>query len=258
MKHGLLPSLAFTFVLLLSCRTQTESLNKTWFFAYYSGSGGSASPNPSLTPENFIDLQKNGSYTSYLSGFDYGTWKKDEKGIQLVNHKADKKFLKIIFFKEGELVLDLSEILNNKSHHVFTGIPNNKIKEANNPFSKQNNQWRIRPSVPENSEQINKRLVNHFRYWEKYFQWAVDNNLNTVGVGSVNSPIKIYGNGFALIPYNELPEAWKNNFFDEGDCITAWQKLKTMMDTKNVVWPKTDNRFKFFIAGFQQLQGMVE
>jgi len=55
-----------------------------------------------------------------------------------------------------------------------------------------------------------------------------------------------------------IPDEWKGNFYDDCDCQKAWDKIENMMDTKNVAWPKTDNRFKFFIAGFQQLQGMVE
>jgi hypothetical protein len=249
---------ALTSFFVISCRSNIQSLNKTWFFAFYTSSGENVLPNPPLNPENFIDLQKDGNYTSYISGFDYGTWKKEVNGIQLVNQKGDKKFLKVISLEDGEMTLHLSAILKDGPHHVFTGIPNTNINEANNPFSKQNNRWRIRPSAPETSEQIKDRLVNHFRFWEKYFEWAVANDLKTLGIGSMNSPLKIYGNGIALIPYNELPDVWKRNFFDEGDSQIAWDKLKKMMDTKNVAWPKTDNRFKFFISGFQQLQGMVE
>lgn len=259
MRYALLFLLAaLTSFIVISCQSKTQSLNKTWFFAYYGSSGESVPKNQPLTPENFIDLQKDGNYTSYISGFDYGTWKKEENGIQLVNQKGDKKFLKIISFKDGELTLDMSAILKNRRHHVFTGISSTNIQEANNPFSKQNNQWRITPSAPETSEQIKDRLVNHFRFWEKYFEWALASELKTLPVRGMNSPIKIYGNGFALIPYNELPEEWKKNFYDEGDCQKASDKLEKMMDTKNVAWPKTDNRFKFFIAGFQQLQGMVD
>jgi len=248
----------FTLILLTSCHSANQSLNKTWFFAYYAPSGETVLRNSPLTPENFIDLRKDGNYTSYLSGFDFGTWKREQSAIQVINHKGDKKVFKIISLKDEEMTLNSSTFFENGPDPVFTGISNASVKESDNPFSRQNNQWRIPPSRPETSEQIKNRLVNHFRFWEKYFEWAVNNDLKTVGVGSTNSPIKIYGNGFALIPYNELSNEWKKNFFDEGDCIIAWDKLKTMMNTKKVVWPKTDNRFKFFIAGFQQLQGMVE
>jgi len=259
MKQPLLFLLTALIILIFTgCSNKTQSLHKTWFFAYYGSSGENAPSNPQLTPENFIDFQRDGNYTSYIAGFDYGTWKNEDNEIQLVNQKGDKKVIRIVSMKDGELVLDLSAILNNRTPHIFTGISNTKTKDADNPFSKQNNQWRIASPAPEADEQIKNRLINHFRFWEKYFEWAVANDLKTLPVRGMNSPIKIYGNGFALIPYNELPNEWKKNFFDEGDCKKAWDKLKKMMDTKNVAWPKTDNRFKFFIAGFQQLQGMVE
>ena len=251
-------TVVFASFILISCLSKNQSLHKTWFFAYYGNSGQSLPQSQPLTPENFLNLQKDGKYTSYLSGFDYGTWKNEGNEIHLVNEKGEKKFLRIILLKDGELTLDLSSIFRNSPIQVFTGIPNTNTKEADDPFSKQNNQWRIRASAPETSEQIKARLVNHFRFWEKYFEWAIANNLKSLGVRGMNSPIKIYGNGFALIPYNELPDEWNKIFFDEADCRKAYDKLETMMNTKDVTWPKTDNRFKSFISGFQQLQGMVE
>jgi len=258
-KHvSIFLTVALASSIFISCLSKNQSLHKTWFFAYYGSSSETVPQREPLTPENFIDLQKDGNYTSYVSGFDYGTWKNEENEIQLINQKGDKKVLRIISFKNGELTLDLSGILNNRTPHIFTGVSNSTTKEADNPYSKENNKWRITPSAPETSEQIKDRLVNYFRFWEKYFEWALANELKSLGVRGKNSPLKIYGNGFALIPYNELSDEWKKNFYDEADCKKAWDKLNTMMDTKNVVWPKTDNRFKFFIAGFQQLQGMVE
>ncbi len=241
-----------------SCGLKTQSLNKTWFFAYYGSSSETVPQKAQMTPENFINLDKDGNYTSYVSGFDYGTWKNEENEIQLINQKGDKKVLRIISLKNGELTLDLSGILNNRTPHIFTGVSNSNTKETDNPYSKQNNKWRITPTAPETSEQLKDRLVNHFRFWEKYFEWAIANDLKSLGVRGKNSPLKIYGNGFALIPFDELSDEWKRNFYDEADCKKAWDKLNTMMDTKNVVWPKTDSKYKFFISGFQQLQGMVE
>ena len=248
---------ALTFVL-ASCQSKKQSLYKTWFYAYNNTSEKGIQGGQELTPENFIDLQRDGIYASYLSEFEYGNWNVEGRLIQLQNHKGDKKTIKIISGTGGELTLDLTPGSQNGNSYVFTGISNKKTEGENNPFSKENNKWRIRSPGPETSEEIKARLINHFKYWESYFEWAVANDLETLDVSSKNSPLELYGNGFKLIPYEELSEVWKSNFFNEEDCREAWNKLKTMMDTRNISWPKTENRFLLFISAFQQLQGMVD
>jgi hypothetical protein len=248
----------FISIFINSCGLKQQSLNKTWFFAYNATSVESIREDQALTPENFIDLQEDGSFTSYIGGFEYGKWEKDGNRIQLKNQKGDNKVVKVISLKDGELTLDLAPEFENRHYQVFTGVSNENTKREHNPFSIENNKWRVRSSTSETSEQIKDRLVNHFRFWEKYFEWAVANDLETLDIRSTNSALKLYSNGFVLIPYDELSDRWRSNFFDDADCQQAWNKLKKMIDTKNVVWPKTENRFKFFISGFQQLQRIIE
>src|SRR4030095_8121125 len=113
MRYGVLLLAALTSFIFISCFSTNQFLHKTWFFAYYGSSRENVPEKSPLTPENFIDLQKDGSYTSYISGFDYGTWKNEGNDIQLVNQKGDKKVIRIISSKERELTLDLSAFLKN-------------------------------------------------------------------------------------------------------------------------------------------------
>ncbi|HTL10142.1 MAG TPA: hypothetical protein VL307_17830, partial [Chitinophagaceae bacterium] len=94
----------------------------------------------------------------------------------------------------------------------------------------------------------------HFKFWERYFTWALNDRIDYIDVRSTPTPIKIYGNGFALKPFEELPAAWKNYFYDEEDCRAANEKIKYIFDNNLLAWPHTDNRYKLFIAAFQQLQ----
>jgi len=86
-------------------------------------------------------------------------------------------------------------------------------------------------SKKENREEIKHRLLNHCMFWERYFSWALENNLSSIDVRSTPSLIKIYGNGFALKPANELPAVWKSYFFDEEDCAEANGIIEEIFET---------------------------
>jgi len=124
---------------------------------------------------------------------------------------------------------------------------------ADNPFSAENNQWRIPAVKKENDQDLRRRLKNHFRFHEAYFKWALDAKLQSIDVRSTPSLIKIYGNGFALKNFEELPASWRSYFYDEGDCQKANNMIKDIFEKRDIAWALTDNRYKMFISAFQQL-----
>jgi hypothetical protein len=117
-----------------------------------------------------------------------------------------------------------------------------------------NNQWRIPATAKESDQEIRKRLFNHCQFWESYFTWALKNDISTVDVRSTPTLIKIYGNGFTLKPFAELPPIWKSYFFDAQDCEKANDMITDIFQKKNIAWAHTDNKYKMFISAFQQLK----
>ncbi len=128
----------------------------------------------------------------------------------------------------------------------FESQPLPAATSGEDPFSGHNNQWRIPAAHKENDEEIKKRLYNHCQFWEAYFTWALKNELATIDVRSTPTAIKIYGNGFGLKPFEELPARWKSCFFDEEDCRKAGEMIQDIFQHKNIAWAHTDNKHKFF------------
>jgi len=79
--------------------------------------------------------------------------------------------------------------------------------ETEDPFSGYNNKWRQPATHKESDGEIRARLYNHCQFWETYFTWALKNELQTVDVRSTPTAIKIYGNGFTLKLFEDLPSA---------------------------------------------------
>jgi hypothetical protein len=238
-----------------------DSLNKVWFYTYdgtkSDADGDPADNDPELTPVHFMNLQANGQYTAYLQGFEYGTWDLDDKFIVL--RGTGKKVQRILLEKieKNEITVDLRPLNKHKSSYHFEGSDNN-YEEADNPFSKANNQWRIKATHKESDQEITARLKNHFRYWEKYFDWGIKADKKSLDVRSLPGPLKMYGNGFELVPLEDWAPEWKSLFYNMEDCRIAWNKLHYFFTYERIAWAKTDHKFKMFVSAFQQMQRKIE
>jgi hypothetical protein len=222
------------------------SINKVWFYTH--SNAPVSQRDTLLTPASFLVLNDDGSYTRDFGAFEYGKWTRDEMQLILTNQKG--KSVQVPFTRakpdEMQLTTGRSEVVNFEGRQLPA--------EANNPFSKENNLWRIPATKKETDNEIRQRLLNHCQFWEAYFTWALKSELTSIDVRSTPTLIKIYGNGFALKPFEDLPGTWKGYFYDEEDCRKATRQITNVFDRHNIAWPKSNNKFKVFIGAFQQLQ----
>ena len=220
-------------------------------YSYNAGAGSSAKE--AIAATSFINLQTNGTYSRDFGTFDYGHWQLMDSVLILTN--VDKRQAKYIIKRSANKELQMR--INANTTIVFEKLRGKFEDEATNPFSIKNNRWRIPTAAKENEQQLKARLANHCRFYEMYFKWALDNKVQTLDVRSTPSPIKIYGNGFELKSFDQLPEQWKTYFYNEEDCVAANDILKNVFKENNIVWGNTDNRYKMFLSAFQQLQGFL-
>jgi hypothetical protein len=238
----------------LSCSPKKDELGQLWFYTHTSpGSDDDEQPG-NITPASFLDLQPDGKYTRDFGEFDHGDWEKKDSILILKNAKG-KIFafpIRDLYRNELQLVSGRATVLN------FEGQQRDFSSKDQNPFSMPNNKWRIPATQKETEIEIKQRLKNHFRFNELYFQWALDNEFQSIDVRSTPSLLTIYGNGFALKDTAELPAAWRSYFYDEEDCNRANEITKEIFDKNDISWVRTDNKFKMFVSAFQQLQQQVK
>jgi len=245
MRCSLLYFLAISCWLLSGCSAPASPAGKVWFFTHSTGE-----TTDSLTPANFIDLEKDGSFSADLGEFDHGKWVYNNGQLLMISHRQKKWTVPVAYLTDKELQAGPAKGPFNN----FEAQAVSFTSSSENPFSAENNRWREKASGKESADAIKNRLLNHFKFWERYFTWALTYRVDYIDVRSTPTPIKIYGNGFALKPFEQLPKEWKNYFYDEADCRAANEKIKYMFDNNLVAWPHTDNKFKMFIGAFQQLQ----
>jgi len=238
--------IVFFIILGLACRQPVPS-GKLWFYTHSTGNKEQA--DTSLNPASFIELKKDGSFTSDFGQFDYGTWVYSDNQLLLTGYRNNRWMMPVNYITSQEMQVGPPK----GPFDNFESQPAITSPASENPFSKENNRWRIKAASKESPAQLKARLVNHCRFWELYFTWALSNSIQYIDVRSTPTPIKIYGNGFSLKPFAALPGTWKNYFYDEEDCKTANDQIKQVFDNNGIAWPHTENKYKMFIAAFQQL-----
>ncbi|HYE53482.1 MAG TPA: hypothetical protein VD996_01515 [Chitinophagaceae bacterium] len=242
----------FVIAALSKCGTDQDKLSKVWF--YERTSGAAASSDTLLTPANFLSLRPDGSYTRDFGKFEYGTWKFEEGRLSLTNQRNRTVHLKITFNTPNKIAIDLG---NGKMADFYGPGPLDPTTPEQDPFSKQNNLWRIPATQKETDEQLRQRLLNHCKFWEIYFDWGTKNDLRALDVRNIPTCVKIYGNGFGLKKWDDLPAAWKSYFYDEEDCRKVDALIKHIFRHNDIDWPKSENKFVIFHGAFQQVQKLV-
>ena len=249
--------LPFILVVLLVAQTNClfqqnkKRFDGLWFFTHSAGTNLNDSAD--VTPASFLYLAPDHTYTRDFKKFEYGQWKRNDSLLLLTNERQITTSFPVRLVSGNELELTSSEgdILNFEQH------PAKFSSASDNPFSLANNRWRITATKKETEQELKNRLKNHFGFYEAYFKWALDAKLSSIDVRSTPSPIKIYGNGFALKNFDELPAVWRSYFYDEEDCQKANDIIKDIFDKGDIAWAQTDNRYKMFISAFQQLEQKI-
>jgi hypothetical protein len=240
--------LLFLLMAICGCHFHESLPSPLWFYAY---SGGASSRWDSLlTTSSFVELRPDGTYTQDFGHFEFGNWSYKNDQLYLSDQKHTTYIYRVRSLNRKEMLLVFGK---DKIGH-FRGNPQLSGRDSKDPFSLMNNQWRIPAVHKESIPEIRKRLLCHLEFWETLFTWAVDNNIETMDVTHIPTPMKIYANGFGLKRYDSLSLRWKSFFFDEEDCHTADTLIKGVFRRNNINWPDFDNRYQTFVSGFHQMK----
>lgn len=229
------------------CSLMVNPLTRLWFFTY--GTGAPEGKDTMLSPASFLELRPDGSYTRDFGRFEFGTWLKKNGQVLLTSH--DRHLTALTFSLPGPGEMQLTMTGGYVAEFDSRTIPAQKGRL--DPFSLENNRWRVPPNHKESDAGIRDRLRNHCEFWAAYFRWALDKDLSSVDVRSTPTPIKIFGNGFTLKPAADLPAAWVACFYDSADCLKANDMIKEVFEHRTIAWAHTDSKYKMFLSAFQQM-----
>ncbi|HVS97696.1 MAG TPA: hypothetical protein VHE54_14480 [Puia sp.] len=252
MKKSLYLPMAWLFLTLGACKPDKPG---TQIWMYTSDFDRSQEHDTLLTNASFLDLGPDGRFTQDFGRFEYGTWNIQDQRLYLTDQHRKTYVYRVADLQKKTLFLQLGEG-NRVGGFRGLGVPPGPAEK--DPFSVENNQWRIRPMHRESDAELRQRLVQHCRFWERYFTWTQEAGIEEVEVRDVPTSLKVYANGFGIKHFDDQPAEWKSFFYDERDCRRADSIIKHAFRTHDIVWPKTDDDVKKLISGCQQVQRWLQ
>lgn len=130
-------------------------------------------------------------------------------------------------------------------------------KEEKDPYSLQNNTWRIKPTQPESSGQVVERVKALVNYNKLMMQNVVDGYKNYVSLNSYKTPLVIDKDNIRLQPYEDIRDGWDVDFYDTLQAQQGYTVLKNAVD-QGVKPGTTSDRFKNAIAMLSQVAEHVK
>lgn len=126
----------------------------------------------------------------------------------------------------------------------FNADPVKYKDEASDPYSKQNNVWRIPPPTKETYNGIMDRTAGHVAFCRLLMQDVVDGNKAYISLNSFRTPLIISSADISLQHYSVIKDEWNQNFYDSAQAQLGYDLLEKAVVYNGVKPGTTGERFK--------------
>lgn len=140
------------------------------------------------------------------------------------------------FGKLGRMAMpydDVALFSGNETVTFTLGLDKERYRDdTEDPYSKHNNWWRIKPAQSEDLDQVKQRVLNMVDFHLLVFEDAMDRDKKVVTYNWFTSPLVVARNGLALKNYNKIREDWEQCFYDSAQARYGFLLLRTGFERK--------------------------
>jgi len=130
-------------------------------------------------------------------------------------------------------------------------------KEEKDPYSLQNNTWRVKPRQAETASQVTERVKQLVDYNMLMMQNVVDGYRNYVSLNSYKTPLVIDKDDIRLQPYEDIRDGWDVDFYDTLQAQQGYTILKKAID-QGVKPGTAGDRFKNAVIMLTQVKEQIK
>ncbi|MBG9378596.1 hypothetical protein I5907_20355 [Panacibacter sp. DH6] len=136
------------------------------------------------------------------------------------------------------------DLLLNKAYcQFYLDLDRDKYNDIkDDPYSIENNKWRIQPSAAESDAQIKDRVLNHLHFWKLLFADGQQFERPFISYNWFDSPLVVASNGVQLDFLYKHDKEWAQNFYDTAQAQRGYEMMDKGFD-KKLKFMKTDNKY---------------
>jgi hypothetical protein len=209
-----------------------------------------------IRPDNTFDL-------NLFQNYRHGKWEhKDRFLILCVEPFKDSIYLTIdtVAYRSMQLTIDtinfrklgrmikpegIHSLFADKDeiHFLFKLDKETYKDEDEDPYSKTNNKWRIKPATSETPDEIKKRVLNLVDFYMLMYEDAWSRNKGMVLYTWFNAPLFVTNDVIALKKYEEVQADWEDYFYNPQEAMQAYRLLESGFTKKIKANKEIESKF---------------
>ena len=208
-----------------------------------------------------LNFAANGTFVKNVrNAMDYGKWDYDDAKKLITLHYANnggKDTYKIAALAPDEMKL-LNTGINTSTILKFISSGKRLKNPDDEPFSVENNRWRISSNRPETDTDIRRRLKENLHFFILFYRSVIIRDDRTVSFWGLPSCFKWYGGGIYLKKEDELKDNWVECFYNKEQAMKAYRMAEKLLEQK-YDWPKDEpNWLKLNLAVLEQMYERID
>ena len=207
---------------------------------------------------NYIEFHKDHKFNEViLSGAgDYlnGEWTLNKKDSTItlhykgVNNKDEIWKIKVLNISDEELTLDQSK----GNITIFKKDESFIENDSESYTTPELNFWRNRPLQPESESEITKRVKASIAFEIAFLKRGMKLKDYNMLIKPVILPIKLKNASIELLNYSNVPNTWKEVFYDSTQALFAYSYLRRKYIGTDLSWQQVEDPF------FTDLQLLIQ
>ncbi len=173
-----------------------------------------------IPDEEMISFYPDGMLTDAVASgnFDTGRWQYNADKTEIMVFLRNKQN-KVRFSQEVVKGKQVLNFVDAKTHMRarFMRYGESLADFKSDPFYRDNNLWRMRPSRSETDKELQQRLGNYFKHILAIFKAAQLRKQDLVTFEFSGGILKIYNGGIGINKPDNIPVKWSLGFFNEKD-----------------------------------------
>jgi hypothetical protein len=171
----------------------------------------------------------------------YGHFTLKNNLIQVKYNNGEKGSYEIMRLDSAKLILKRN--IRKETSTLTYGSTDSYWPDAKtHPFTRQNFAWTVKPSKPENEDQIKNRVKDCILFYNYYFQGFINDDAKKIDFNYLPSCFNWYSGGISIQSEKKLDAKWINCFYSPSQADDA----RNMVDkaiTKNYIWDTTQTNW---------------
>ncbi len=176
--------------------------------------------------------------------FDYGTWQYNDAAKTItINNSIDRNKDVYKIAKIGYDEMTLVNVGIGSATNLKFVAPGKRYKNANEePYSLENNRWRIKPKSKESDSAIHQRLKENLYFFILFYRSALAKGDKAVSFWGLPSCFKWYGGAIFIKKKDELKDNWINCFYNKDQAMQAYALADKLL-SQQYDWPKGERNW---------------